>query len=464
MPHIVIVGGSDAGILAGLRARELAPQTEVTLVVADAYPNFSICGIPYHVSGEVPDWRTLAHRSTEEIASAGLRLRLEERAVAIDPDAHTLTTRATSDGEEQRIDYDRLIVATGAQPQRPPIDGLDGLGPADGVHFLHTMDDTFALTRRLHRHGPQSATIVGAGYIGVEMAEALRGRGLAVTVLEQRPQVLPRTLDAALADRVARRMHEHGVDIVCGVTVRAVRRAGNRLLVDTDDGAVSETDLVLVVTGVRPDTALAATAGVQLSANGAIAVDVGMRTNLPDVFAAGDCVQTHHRLLGTPTYLPLGTTAHKQGRVAGENAVGGTAQFAGSLGTQAVRVFDLVVAATGLNDGTATTAGYRPLTVHATADDHKRYYPGATPIDIRLTGDVGTGRLLGAQLVGHLGAEIAKRVDIYATAITHGSTVAQLSDLDLSYTPPLGSPFDAVQVAAQAWERAAQAVAFQPAR
>ncbi len=187
---------------------------------------------------------------------------------------------------------------------------------------------------------------------------------------------------------------------------------------------------------------------------GAIVVDEAMRTNLPDVFAAGDCVHTHHRLLGL-TWLPLGTTAHKQGRVAGENAVGGEDRFAGSLGTQVVKVFDLVAARTGLREHEAAGAdrGWTPASTTSSPDDHKAYYPGATPVHIRITGDLASGRLLGAQMVGHRSAEVAKRVDIYATALFHNMTVDSLNELDLSYTPPLGSPWDATQMAAQAWVR-----------
>jgi NADPH-dependent 2,4-dienoyl-CoA reductase/sulfur reductase-like enzyme len=214
-------------------------------------------------------------------------------------------------------------------------------------------------------------------------------------------------------------------------------------------------DLVLVVVGVRPETSLAAEAGAELGVKGAIAVDPWMRTNLPDVYAAGDCVITHHRLLGV-TYLPLGTTAHKQGRVAGENALGGNRQFAGSLGTQVVKIFDQAAARTGLRDHEAAPAGFDPVTIETQADDHKAYYPGSHRITIRVTGDRATGRLLGLQLFGHKDAEIAKRVDIAAAAVFHGMTVDAVSELDLSYTPPLGSPWDAVQMAAQAWTRAAQ--------
>src|SRR5262245_36977209 len=211
-------------------------------------------------------------------------------------------------------------------------------------------------------------------------------------------------------------------------------------------------DMVRGIAGVRADTGLAASAGVALGFKNAIAVDRQMRTNVPDVFAAGDCVVTHHRLLGE-TYLPLGTTAHKQGRVAGENALGGHREFAGSLGTQVVKVFDQAAARTGLRDHEATAAGYDPITVQSQADDHKAYYPGSHRITMRVTGDRATGRLLGMQLFGHKNAEIAKRIDIAATAIFHGMTIDSVGDLDLSYTPPLGSPWEAVQMGAHAWLR-----------
>jgi NADPH-dependent 2,4-dienoyl-CoA reductase/sulfur reductase-like enzyme len=206
------------------------------------------------------------------------------------------------------------------------------------------------------------------------------------------------------------------------------------------------------VVGVRSDSQLAASAGAELGIKGAIVVDRQMRTNLPDAFAAGDCVITHHRLLGAG-YLPLGTTAHKQGQIAGENALGGAREFAGSLGTQVVKVFDLVAARTGVRDHEAATAGFDPVTVTSQADDHKAYYPGSHPITMRYTGDRRTGRLLGVQLVGHRSAEVAKRIDIPATAIFNELAVGQLSELDLSYTPPLGSPWDAVQIGAQEWSR-----------
>jgi NADPH-dependent 2,4-dienoyl-CoA reductase/sulfur reductase-like enzyme len=458
--HLVAIGGSDAGISAALRARELDPGADVTVVVADAYPNFSICGIPYYVSGEVTHWRNLAHRTIADLEAAGMRLRLDTTARRIDVPGRKLLV--TANGGEELLAYDKLIVGTGAVPVRPPISGLagpDALGPGDGVHLLHSMGDTFAVMRTLDSAAPATAVIVGAGYIGLEMADALTTRGLAVTQMEQLPEVLP-TVDPELGALVHAELAGHGVEVLTGTAVQAITRAApdqpaplHVQATAADGTAVTRlTDMVLVVVGVRPDTALAAEAGATLAARGAIAVDRGMRTNLADVFAAGDCVITHHRLIGQ-TYLPLGTTAHKQGRVAGENALGGSREFAGSLGTQVVKIFDQAAARTGLRDHEAKAAGFDPVTTESEADDHKAYYPGSHRIHMRFTGDRATGRLLGAQLFGHRHAEIAKRIDIAATALFHHMTVDAVSDLDLSYTPPLGSPWEAIQMGAQAWTR-----------
>jgi NADPH-dependent 2,4-dienoyl-CoA reductase/sulfur reductase-like enzyme len=459
--HLVMIGGSDAGISAALRARELDPDADVSVVVADAYPNFSICGIPYYVSGEVAHWRNLAHRTVADLEATGMSLRLDTTARRIDVADHKLLV-TSPDGTEELIAYDKLVVGTGAVPVRPPISGLNGpdaLGAKDGVHLLHSMGDTFAVMRTLEQAAPATAVIVGAGYIGLEMADALATRGLSVIQMEQLPEVLP-TVDPALGALVHAELAGHGVEVLTGTTVRQITRApagqAGRLRVEAtaaDGQAVMRpADMVLVVVGVRPDADLAKAAGAALGVKGAIAVDRGMRTSLPEVFAAGDCVITHHRLLGE-SYLPLGTTAHKQGRVAGENALGGNREFAGSLGTQVVKIFDQAAARTGLRDHEAVAAGLDPLTVESEADDHKAYYPGSHRIAMRFTGDRATGQLLGVQLFGHRQAEIAKRIDIAATAIFHTMTVDAVSDLDLSYTPPLGSPWEAIQMGAQAWLR-----------
>ena len=450
--HIVAIGGSDAGISAALRARELDPSVDVTVVVADEYPNYSICGIPYYFSGDVQPWQSLAHRTHADLEATGMRLRLNTLATRIDAGAQRLAVR--DQGGESEIAYDELIVGAGALPTYAGIAGLGTLGPEDGVHVIHSMGDTFALDAHLAERGPQTAIIIGAGYVGLEMAEGFRARGMRVIQLQRGPEVLS-TLDPELAATVHAELLEHGVEVHTDTLVQAVEKTDAGLVVHAEhlgQRVAHTADLVLAVVGVRPNTSLLEDAGATVGAGRAVVVDEQMRTGLPHVFAAGDGIVTHHRLLGV-TYLPLGTTAHKQGRIAGENALGGQARFAGSVGTQVVKVFGVVAARTGLREHEAVVAGFAPATTQTAADDHKRYYPGAQPIDIRITGDTESGRLLGAQLVGRLGTETAKRVDTYATALFAGLSVEQISDLDLSYTPPLGSPWDAVQVATQAWSR-----------
>ena len=346
--------------------------------------------------------------------------------------------------------YDRLIIATGAKPVRPNLPG----GKLEGVFLLHTMDDSFAIHRFVAERSPRAAVLIGAGYIGLEMADALTQRGLDVTLLCRADTVLP-TVDPALGRLVQEELRRHGVRVLTGVGAAEINQTEterpSRLSVVDFAGAKHEADLVLLAVGARPDSELAEDAGAKLGGRGAIVVTRQMRTNLPDVFAAGDCVETYHRLLDAPTYISLGTIAHKQGRVAGENAIGGERRFAGALGTQSLKVFDLAIARTGLNERDARSARFDPVTVDSEVNDHKAYYPGATPLRIHLTGDRRTGRLLGGQIVGNRRAEISKRIDIVATALFQEASVEYLNDLDLSYTPPFSSPWDPVQMAARAW-------------
>lgn len=445
---LVIVGGSDAGISAGLRARELRPDLTPLLIVADAYPNYSICGLPFFLSGETPRASMLAHRTREDLEAAGLELLLEHEVTAIDPVAKTVRAEPTDGSPAVVIGYENVVLGTGAEPQRPPIRGLEN----EGVHVLHSMAQAFAVHDAVTSSYVQRVLIVGAGYIGLELADGLRHRGLEVSVVERLGQVFP-TVDEEFAATIEDELRSHGVEVATGVTVSEIACEGGRLVVHADDGVARVADLVVVATGVRPVTDLAVAAGARTGVRGAVVVDRAMRTGVEGVFAAGDMVETWHALLGKATYLPLGTTSHKQGRVAGANAVGVAAEFAGSLGSQSVKLFDLVVARTGLRHDEAEAEGFAPVTVEIEADDHKAYYPGASKIRLRLTADGADGRLLGVQLLGRYGAEVSKRCDVLAVAIQLGLTVDQVSDLDLTYTPPLSSPWDPVAQVAQAWRR-----------
>jgi len=443
--RLLIIGGSDAGILAALRAREMDPGLEITLVASDAYPNYSICGLPFFLGGEVADWKSLAHRTREEIERENIRRLLEHEVIASEPGTRRVEIREPG-GRTRMTSYDRLILATGAVSARPDIPGLD----SPGVFFLRWMRDGFALHEYLEERRPRSALIVGGGYIGMEMAEAFRERGMVATLVESSPSVL-KNLEPELGAVLREELERHRVRVIPGTRVTALENFGDGLSAAGSNGFEANADLVLVAAGSRPRIDLAETGGIRLGPTGAVRVDRRMRTNLPDVYAAGDCAETWHRLLERPVWLPLGSTSHRQGRVAGENAAGGDREYAGTLGTQVVRVFNLVAARTGLIQREAEEAGFEARTIPFNAWDHKAYYPGAGTLHMRLTGDEAGRRLLGAQIVGPIGAQVAKRIDILASALFHGMRMDELEDLDLSYTPPLSSPFDPIQMAAQHW-------------
>ncbi len=445
---LVVIGGSDAGISASLRAKELSPDTEVTLILADRYPNFSICGLPFYLSGEVSDWKTLAHRTADEIKQKGIQLFPDHRVTAIIPDRkHILAT--DTEGRSKTFSYDRLVIGTGGVSLVPNLPGID----LPGVFFLRWMADSFAFQEYLTTRHPISIVIIGAGYIGMEMADAMTRRGLSVSVVEFLPSVLT-TFDPALGGIVRAELEQQGVQVFNGFAVERIESAGNRLSVRSVATDTITADMVLVAVGSRPETGLARSAGIETGIKGAICVNRRMETNIPDIYAAGDCAETYHRLLGKNAYLPLGTTAHKQGRIAGENAVEGKREYAGTLGTQSVKIFNLVAARTGLKDDEALKEGFSPLSVDIETWDHKVYYPHAEKMKIRITGDQKTRKLLGAQIIGAYGTEISKRIDTVAAAIHNGMTMDSMNDLDLSYTPPLSSPWDPVQMAAQAWSQA----------
>ncbi|MGE5604564.1 MAG: FAD-dependent oxidoreductase [Bacteroidota bacterium] len=447
MENIVIIGGSDAGISAALRIREINPEIRPTMIVADSYPNFSICGLPYYISREVTDWRKLAHRTKQDIEDQGISLLLEHTARAIHPETKQITVTDSS-GTVKELDYDRLVIATGAVSVKPRISGID----LPGVFFLRWMPDCFAFDEFIAEQEPKTVVIIGAGYIGMEMAEALTKRGVKTIIIEYAESVMP-TVDLDFGKKIQDTLIQNGVSVYNKIAVGSIAIKDKRLLVKGSNSFETMADMVLVAVGSMPNVALATSISIPTGIKGALKVNRRMETNFPDIYASGDCVETWHKILQDYTYLPLGTVAHKQGRVAGENAAGGNKVFAGTLGTQSVKIFDKVVARTGLNEKEALNAGFKPISADFETWDHKVYYPPAEKIYIRVIADQVTKRLLGAQMIGTYKTEVSKRIDIFAAAIYHEMKIDEFSNYDLSYTPPLSSPWDPVQMAVQKLEK-----------
>jgi len=439
--RVLIVGGSDAGISAGLRIKELEPNIDVNILLRDNFPNYSICGLPFLISGETSDQVELAHRSNKQLVDAGLNVHQQVNVFSIDH-----MNRRVFANDEKVFSYDSLILATGARSRHPKLEGAN----LPGVFTLRWMGDAIRMQKFMETNSPRRALIVGGGYIGLEMADALHKKGLDVVLIEHNSAVL-RTVHVDIGAEVAAKLALHGIKVQNNLRLTSIKLLNEGLDAELSDGQHVNTDLVLLAVGAEPSNELADSAGLNLGSGGAIVVDQQMSTSVQGIWAAGDCAETYHRLLGRNIYMPLGTNAHKQGRISGENAIGGKRLYQGTLGTQVVKVFDLVVARTGFRKQEAIKEAYQAFTVPFQCFTHKAYYPQAELLKFRVTGDQRDGKLLGAQMIGPWKHEVSKRLDTFANALFHGMKVDSISDLDLSYTPPLSSPWDPVQMAAQAW-------------
>ncbi|RBY92039.1 flavoprotein oxidoreductase [Blastococcus sp. TBT05-19] len=445
--RLVVIGGDAAGMSAAAQARRLRDADDLDIVVLEQGPDvsYSACGIPYWIGGQVERREHLIARTPEDFAAKDITVRTGTRAEEIETEAGKVVT---ADGE--RIGYDRLVVATGGRPSRPPIPGLD----APGVFGVHRLDDGAAIRAALDG-GARRGLVLGGGYIGLEMAEVLQRRGLEVTVVLADPLPM-QLLDADMGERVRAGMGAMGMDVHTDQAVREVLvdASGRACGVRTDAGSY-EADLVVLGLGMGPEVALAEAAGIRLGATGAIDVDRTQRTRShPEIYAAGDCAQTFHRVTGEAAHVALGTHANKQGRVAGSVIGGRPARFAGVLGTALTKVGEIEVARTGLCTTQAEEAGfdYRTDTIEATT--RAGYYPGAEEIAIKLLSEAGSGQLIGAQIVGGPGS--GKRIDVLAAAIWAGMTAEDLAGSDLSYAPPFSPTYDPVVVAARVVSRTEQ--------
>ena len=437
---LIIIGGVAAGMSAAARAKRRNKNLQITVYEKSGYVSYGACGLPYFIQGEIPNIESLIIRTPEQFAQQGIKALVHHEVIDINAKAHTVTVKNLKTGETFQDQWDELLITTGAQATRPPIPGLD----LPGIFTLRTVEDGLAIKEWIEKKHPWQAVVVGGGYIGLEMAEALAANGMYVDVVEMLPQVLP-YIDADMAALVQDELTRHGVTVHLNSPVRAFQGDGKVEQVLAGDNILSA-DLVLFSIGAKPNIPLAKKAGVAIGETGAIAVDRQQRTNVPHIWAAGDVAEAWHHVLQKPAYIPLGTTANKQGRVAGTNIAGGNATFAGVVGTAVVKVFDLTIARTGLSEREAQEAGFNAASVTIKAPARAHYMPTHPPIHVKLTFERDSKKLLGGQMIGVEG--VAKRIDVIAAALFAGWTVHDLAKLDLSYAPPFAPVWDPILVAA----------------
>ncbi|HUF33897.1 MAG TPA: FAD-dependent oxidoreductase [Acidimicrobiales bacterium] len=443
--RLVVIGGDAGGMAAASQARRLRGDLDIVALERGPHTSYSACGIPYLVGGEVGAVADLVVRTPQEHRDRSrIDVRTRHEAVGIDLGSRRVEVRDLERGRTFSLGFDHLMLGLGARPRRPPLPGIDG----HSVHGVQTLADATALLSYAERTPCQDVVVVGGGYIGLEMAEAFARRGSAVVVVERGPQVMG-TLDPDMGALVSAAMRSHGIEVRCGTIVEAFEDG----VVHTGAGDLPA-DLVILGMGVEPNVELAADAGVALGDSGAIAVDRRQRTSAEGVWAAGDCCEVRHLVSGRSTHVALGTVANKAARVAGTNIGGGYATFDGVVGTAAVQVCATEVARTGLTEAEATRDGFEHHAVTVDSTTSAGYLPGASPITVKLVAEQGSGRLLGAQIVGKSGA--AKRIDVVATALHARMTVEAMTQLDLAYAPPFSPVWDPVLIAAR---KAAQAVA-----
>jgi NADPH-dependent 2,4-dienoyl-CoA reductase/sulfur reductase-like enzyme len=421
--RLLVIGGVAAGLSAAARARRIDPSLEIVVLEKGADVSYGACGLPYYLEGRVTRAEQLIVHTPEYFRKErNIAVRTGSRVVSI---SHARREVTLDGARGERVHYDRLVIATGARPRPPDFEGA----ALPHVFALHTLADGERLKAYLRDRQPKRAVVIGAGYIGLESADALRRNGLAVTVVEQSGHVLGRE-DAWITKAVGERLERFRVELQLNTRVADVERY----------------ELAIVATGLQPNVQIAADAGIETGRTGAIRVDEHMETNLPGVYAAGDCAETQHLVTGRPAYIPLGTTANKMGRVAGANAAGRRERFGGVVGTAVVNVFGMGVAFSGLSAAHARREGFSPVSARITARSRAGYFDGQ-PITVELVADAASRRLLGGSVLGEDGVE--GRINVIATALHNRMRIEDLEQLDLAYAPPFATVWDPVLIAAQ---------------
>lgn len=440
---IIIIGSVAAGTSVAAKARRNDENADITLYNADYDISYSVCGIPYFLGGEIDELETLTPRNPAWFKKRyNVDIFVRHEVTAIDTDMKKLQVKNLDTNEVKEDTYDVLVFATGATPITPAISGVE----EEHVFQVRTIQNTKAIENFIDEKQPKKATIIGAGYIGLEMAEQLKTRGLDVTLVQRSNQVMSH-MDKDMTSRVEEHLVKKRVNLVLNEEVTAI----NKKEIQTKSGKAIETDMVILATGVRPNTQLAKAIGVNIGQSGAIAVNSKMQTNILDVYAVGDVAESYSLITGKPIYRPLGSTANKMGRIAGDVITGGSLEHRGILGTGILRVFDLAVGQTGMNEKEALEEGYDIEILHNIKPARAEYLGGKELI-IKAIADRKTGRILGVQIVGEEGVD--KRIDVFVTAITFKAKAEDLFHLDLAYAPPFSTTKDPVMYTGMALQNA----------
>lgn len=434
---VVIVGGVAGGMSAATRLRRLDENADIIVFEKGPDVSFANCGLPFYLSGEIKQRTDLLVQTPAELTRRfKLDVRPSHEVTAVDSKRHQVTVHSSAG--EQVVSYDRLILAPGAVPSVPPIAEMM---QAQNVFTLRSLSDLDRIMAQVNDTSARRVSLIGGGFIGLEMAEALRKRGLAVTIVERGTHVLP-PLDEEMAASITQTLVAHDIRIITGHAVKGLRHAGRQLILD--DETELQTDFTILAVGVQPATAFLRDSGINLNDSGGIVVDDYYRTSAPDIYAVGDAIFVKQPLTGQETSIPLASPANRQGRQVADNIAGHPRKNRGSIGTAIVRAFESTAAVTGLNETDLRNLNLPYRAVHLSSDDHASYFPGSQPLLLKLLFDPVTGEIYGAQGVGLNGVD--KRIDVLATAIKGRLTVADLPELELSYAPPYGSAKDPVNL------------------
>ena len=438
---VVIVGGVAGGATAAARIRRLDETAEILVFERSGYISYANCGLPYYIGDVITDSEDLTLQSPESFFSRfRVNMKVHHEVTAIHPDRKTVSVRNLMTGEAFEESYDKLLLSPGAKPTQPRLPGVG----IDKLFTLRTVEDTFRIKEYINKNQPKSAVLAGGGFISLELAENLRALGMDVTIV-QRPKQLMNPFDTDMAAFLHSQMRKHGVKLALGHTVEGFEEKETGVNVLLKDGAPLHADMVVLAIGVTPETTLAKEAGLELGIKGSIVVNDRMETSVSDIYAVGDAVQVKHYVTGEDTLISLAGPANKQGRIAADNICGGDSRYLGSQGSSVIKVFDMTAAATGINEGSARTAGLDVDAVILSPMSHAGYYPGGKVMTMKVVFEKETYRLLGAQIVGYEGVD--KRIDVLAAAIHAGLKATQLKDLDLAYAPPYSSAKDPVNMA-----------------